>query len=458
MLQNDQKGLNSKLKLEIQRHIENQEFELAKSILLKHSNKFQNKNRWFTMRLGEVSELTFDYRNAIYWYLISLIHTTHKSLDPVSRVRKIVKEHFKEINEYFILEGSYLPLELLEIFKEFPHPKISLCSNIKEKQVLFKRYDRKMKLIDHKNDFAEYERKASAVYKIKNGIAYSDQSTSAIFSENGSLYFDLSSGASIALALSDLPINLSKFDGGVAYLSTRWGSSNYYHWVTYTIPKIYLLKNSKFYNEIQYFAFNAPLSEFNIKYLNAVGITEDQIIDTQKIQWLTADNIYIADQPLTIIEPWGMEYLKSIVNPKVNDKLPKRIYVKRSNKRYIENSHEFEAFILQFGFSVLEMDNYTIKEQAEIFMNATHIISPHGANLTSIVFTQKNATLLEIFSPLYLNACYEEICFLKSIKYYRYIGLNGQKNVRLASNTNINIDTNSYKWKNIFLTLLDRDL
>ena len=49
-----------------------------------------------------------------------------------------------------------------------------------------------------------------------------------------------------------------------------------------------------------------------------------------------------------------------------------------------------------FGFQTLTLNQIELSQKINIFHNATHIISPHGAGLTYIMFCQKKTSVLEI--------------------------------------------------------------
>ena len=50
-----------------------------------------------------------------------------------------------------------------------------------------------------------------------------------------------------------------------------------------------------------------------------------------------------------------------------------------------------------FGYQMVTLGTATIEQQIALFAGATHIVAPHGAGLTNIVFAQPETTLVEIF-------------------------------------------------------------
>ncbi len=66
---------------------------------------------------------------------------------------------------------------------------------------------------------------------IPNGRGWSNHLTSAIMTEDNCLLADISTGASNSIAASEKLCTPLKVDGIVAFLSSRWGSAAYFHWM-----------------------------------------------------------------------------------------------------------------------------------------------------------------------------------------------------------------------------------
>lgn len=45
-------------------------------------------------------------------------------------------------------------------------------------------------------------------------------------------------------------------------------------------------------------------------------------------------------------------------------------------------------------------------DQVQLFGEAEIIVGPHGAGFANAVFAQPGATLIELFSPHYINGCF----------------------------------------------------
>ena len=101
-----------------------------------------------------------------------------------------------------------------------------------------------------------------------------------------------------------------------------------------------------------------------------------------------------------------------------------RIFISRkhANRRRITNRKVVENVLSQFGFKSYVLEEMSIQEQVQLFMNAEAVVSPHGAGLANIVYaddpvivelfgTEKKTTfyrLTEILSQEYHHICGED--------------------------------------------------
>ena len=82
----------------------------------------------------------------------------------------------------------------------------------------------------------------------------------------------------------------------------------------------------------------------------------------------------------------------------------KKIYIRReeANYRKIINEADLIDKLRNKGFEVINPHHFEILEQMKIFSNAELIISPHGSNLSNIIFCKQGTKVIEI-SPSFNN-------------------------------------------------------
>ena len=88
-----------------------------------------------------------------------------------------------------------------------------------------------------------------------------------------------------------------------------------------------------------------------------------------------------------------------------NIKVPEfksKIYIRRedANYRKILNEADLITILRKKGFEIINPQHFDILEQMKIFSNAKVIISPHGSNMSNLIFCQKNTKIIEISPEL----------------------------------------------------------
>lgn len=75
-----------------------------------------------------------------------------------------------------------------------------------------------------------------------------------------------------------------------------------------------------------------------------------------------------------------------------------RIYIsrKKAGKRMVLNEDAVIAFVERYGYTVLMLEDLSIRDQVNVFSRATSIVSIHGAGLTNMVFMKAGGTVVEI--------------------------------------------------------------
>lgn len=81
-----------------------------------------------------------------------------------------------------------------------------------------------------------------------------------------------------------------------------------------------------------------------------------------------------------------------------NSKLQKKIYVSRklTKKRHLSNETEFLPILKKYNFCKVYLERLKIQDQIKLFRSASHVIAPHGAGLTNVLFAPCNIKILEI--------------------------------------------------------------
>lgn len=146
----------------------------------------------------------------------------------------------------------------------------------------------------------------------------------------------------------------------------------------------------------------------------------------EKSNFIEIENALIVNSPIYSGEP-SLEVC-NILNkylPKIlrNKNLPKKILIfrKKARTRKIVNEDSFFILIEKYGFVFIELEDFSITEQIELFQNAEIIIAAHGAGLSWLFACSSDCIVIEFFSKNYLNYLYARISEKLNLKYYSFI-------------------------------------
>ncbi len=114
-----------------------------------------------------------------------------------------------------------------------------------------------------------------------------------------------------------------------------------------------------------------------------------------------------------------------------NDKDNKiKLYISRqsSNYRKLLNEADIIPLLKQNDFKIVNLYNYKIEEQINLFSSADTVVSPVGSNLANIIFCKKGTKIYEIstdFKYSYeknLSLRYKNLCKIVGLDYYKIKG------------------------------------
>ena len=272
----------------------------------------------------------------------------------------------------------------------------------------------------------EFKFRPSYVTFVDNGRAWADHLTSAVMTPSNQLLANVSTGCSHLIVASDNLTSAYEIEGTVAFLSSRWGSQFYFHWMLETLPRIELLCQSGIgLDNINKFCFHGCKNRFNQETLDILAIPPEKIIDNYDYPHVKAKKLVVP----SIMESsrganWAINFLRrEFLCKQVSlSDYPKHIYISRKSKRRIINEAEVEDLLAKYGFKSVSLESMSVLEQASLFAAAEFVIAPHGGGLTNMVFCPTGAKIIEIFSPRYLHQCYWTLSNHCGLEYYYLVG------------------------------------
>tara|TARA_B100001057_G_C22832187_1_gene943801 strand:+ start:1289 stop:2392 length:1104 start_codon:yes stop_codon:yes gene_type:complete len=199
------------------------------------------------------------------------------------------------------------------------------------------------------------------------------------------------------------------------------GNANYWHWLFDVLPRLKILTNVEKLDEIDYFLFPDIDQKYQFESLDLLNIPKEKRISSKTFRHIETDTAIAVDHPYVLnndpsneiqnLPNWIIRYLRNSFCSKENRKeFPKKIYIDRkdaksnhSHLRKIINEQEVQSFLIEKGYSIISLSDFTFKDQIDLFNNASNIIGLHGAGFANLTFCNPNTRVLEL-KPKYAGS------------------------------------------------------
>ena len=212
--------------------------------------------------------------------------------------------------------------------------------------------------------------------------------------------------------------NAKSYDKVVSIRMIRGGANNYWHFFHDLIGQVYLAK--KF--NLDHLPFLISLDLYKQPYFKQALDLSPYL---KKINWVVQSDFvkvrmaYFIQVKINGVEQFN--FIRNIFPNLVESKqVYKYVYLKRGHirSRHIKNSNEIEEIARKNKFAVIDTDNMSLYNQILLFSQANIIISPHGAGLTNVMFSNyEKLSVLEIFPSDYIMPHYYWLSMQLNIKY-----------------------------------------
>jgi capsular polysaccharide biosynthesis protein len=215
--------------------------------------------------------------------------------------------------------------------------------------------------------------------------------------------------------------------GRVAVLATA-GSDVYFHWMFDLLPRWRLLQLAGETTKVDYWVINHRSLPFQLESLATLGIPPEKIIapDSHWSFHVKADELVVPSlpAPLDTVNSWSCAFLRETFLPPGPVAAGRRLFVSRRQAvgRHLRNEAEVTAVLAGLGFEGCVLEGMSLTAQAALFASAECVVAPHGAGLTNLVFCRPGTTVVDLFSPNWVNPCYWTLCQAAGLNYHYLIG------------------------------------
>lgn len=211
---------------------------------------------------------------------------------------------------------------------------------------------------------------------------------------------------------------VTRVDGAVAVVTTYF-CNIYYHWIIDALPRFHLLQRSGMaYDKIVVPAGSA----FQRESLRLLGIEAERIISAPGLH-IEAEQLIVPSLPGLIgnAQGWACQFIRDTFLKHVSREARrrKRVYVSRANAgtRQFTNEPALWAVLEEFGFTRVFLEDLAFLDQVQLFHDAEIVVAAHGSGLTNLVFCRPGTTVIEIFSPNYMNVMYWSLSNVLKLNY-----------------------------------------
>jgi len=219
----------------------------------------------------------------------------------------------------------------------------------------------------------------------------------------------------------------TSFLKGRALILAATGGESYYHWMMDVLPRIQLAEKSGFKLEsFDHFVVNGITKPFQQESLEALGIPLEKcrVFGKSKKGYLCEEAILPSmPGPMGLPPPETAEFLRNSFSggPEKGAEL---LFVGRGKgeSRPLVEAEKIWAGLQKFGFIQIQPEKMSVADQARAFRSARVVVGAHGAGLANLAFCHPGTKVIELFSPLYVNPCYRNLCLAAGLSHGAVIG------------------------------------
>ena len=182
----------------------------------------------------------------------------------------------------------------------------------------------------------------------------------------------------------------------------QWTSTNYYHWMVDSLPRLLLLQSNYAHCRL---LMPAPVPAYVRDSAAMLGFTE--LLLLQRGATLTGADLLIPEH----VAPPGYQHpallrriQQQLIEAVYLDTTPPRpfrkVYVSRRSQRVrrLVNEDDIRELLAQYGFEIREFEGLTVEQQVRLMTETKTFVTLHGAGLTNMLFLPAGAQVAELLN------------------------------------------------------------
>jgi len=211
--------------------------------------------------------------------------------------------------------------------------------------------------------------------------------------------------------------------GSWTSLISRWvpaASNSYYHWMMDALPRLAIL--DRFPPDTRILSVASP-SSFQREALEILNLI-NRCRPTPETHLVLENYYHSSFTAMTGCDnPYALQFLRDKFLPAASPTAPRpeKIYISRlGSPRSAHEEEKMIAILESEGWTIIETQNYSFREQIALFSRARAVCAIHGAGLTNLLWCPKGCKVLELCPSNFLNGCYESMAAFLDLD-YRYM-------------------------------------
>ncbi len=216
---------------------------------------------------------------------------------------------------------------------------------------------------------------------------------------------------------------------GTWFCAVSGGWRNYAHWLTETLPRLYLFRLLRgVLPDLQLLVPDFGASPAHARTLELLGIGGPFVRRLADDEVVAPETLWCAPG----IDVWNLPVLCRTAAQSLVVALPaeaaggapaERVYISRQGSiRHVANFAAIAPVLEAFGFTVLAMETLTLDQQIRAMQHARYVVGEHGAGVANIMFCRPGARLLELFNPAGAQPAHWALASLCGLDYGYLVG------------------------------------
>ena len=207
--------------------------------------------------------------------------------------------------------------------------------------------------------------------------------------------------------------------GRIAIGVTPEASGNYYHWLLDLVPRVLLLKHAaQNFSNYDALLLNGSRANYEREILAALGVPPEKIRYVDSRERFQIASAVFPSMDINVIAPWKVHGLRGLPFSGEQNQ-HRRLYLSRARAavRRIANENEISEILRNRNFEIVEAENLSWRDQANLLAGASVIVAPHGAALANIVFCKPGTRVVEISTRAGYGDWYWQLAAVAGLSY-----------------------------------------